>query len=117
MGRRRCRALFWLVAGLLALAQLATSAQPCSPATPSPSTLSKVTLTAKPSSGQMVGATVNWTATAVDSKPLEYQFSVQQGSGSYVVTQDYSPNILFKWTPMAEGNYNVQVLAREVGTT
>jgi hypothetical protein len=68
-------------------------------------------------SGQPVGTTVTWTASATDSNPLEYRFTVQVGTAAAVTLRDFEPGNSFTWTPIQEGFYAVTVTAQEVGTT
>ncbi|HET8629099.1 MAG TPA: aryl-sulfate sulfotransferase [Thermomicrobiales bacterium] len=64
-------------------------------------------------SGQPVGVTVTWTATAADPAGLEYRFSVAQGDQLPVVVRDFARANTVTWMPLAEGTYQVRVEARD----
>jgi arylsulfate sulfotransferase len=62
----------------------------------------------------LVGERVTWTATATDvgAAPV-YQFSTAPHGGVFHVVQDFSPANTFAWTPMQEGDYDIQVTVKE----
>jgi hypothetical protein len=66
-----------------------------------------------------VGTPVTWTAGVPDpSVTMEYQFFVLASSTSqWNITQPYSAQKTFLWTPTAVDSYGVQVWARQVGST
>jgi hypothetical protein len=65
-------------------------------------------------SGQAVGTTITWTATATDTVPLEYRFVVQFVGGTTLLARDYAPGNSFTWTPIQEGSYVVIAKIREI---
>src|SRR6478736_5010800 len=62
---------------------------------------------------QLVGERVTWTATAEDvgAHPV-YQFSAAPHGGTFHVVRDFSPASNFTWTPMQEGNYDIEVIVK-----
>lgn len=61
-----------------------------------------------------VGERITWTASAADHGPAPvYQFRVAEGGGAYHVVRDFSPHSSFVWTPMREGDYDVQVSVKD----
>src|SRR5206468_7972227 len=75
---------------------------------------SNVTLAPGEPAPQLVGERVTWTATAVDvgATPV-YQFSAAPHGGAFHVVRDFSPATSFTWTPMQEGNYEIEVIAKD----
>jgi hypothetical protein len=73
-----------------------------------------VTLTPGEAAPQLVGEQVLWTATATDvgANPV-YQFSVTPHGGAFSVVRDFSLANTFTWTPMQEGTYDVEVIAKD----
>jgi arylsulfate sulfotransferase len=63
---------------------------------------------------QLVGEQVLWTATATDvgANPV-YQFSVAPHGGTFHVVRDFGLGNTFTWTPMQEGTYDVEVIAKD----
>jgi arylsulfate sulfotransferase len=62
---------------------------------------------------QLVGEPIIWTATAGDlgANPV-YQFRVRTEHGPVHVVRDFSLANSFTWTPMEEGTYDIQVIAK-----
>jgi arylsulfate sulfotransferase len=75
---------------------------------------SSVTLAPAEPAPQLVGERVTWTATAVDvgATPV-YQFSAAPHGGAFHVVRDFSPANNFTWTPMQEGTYDIEVIAKD----
>src|SRR6516162_8393788 len=76
--------------------------------------LPSVTLTPSEAAPQLVGERITWTATAADcgSAPV-YQFSAAPHGGEFHVVRDFSPTNTFTWTPMQEGNYDIEVIVKD----
>ncbi len=72
-----------------------------------------VTLSPSLPSGQPVGTPIIWTATATDTVPLIYRFSVAGGGHPFTVVRDFSPANTFIFAPLQEGAYIVQVTVKE----
>lgn len=71
-------------------------------------------------SPQPVGTPVLWTATAtgVNGGLLEYQFSAGPAQGTLVVASDFASSNQFVWaTPLTDGSYTFQVVARNKNTS
>ena len=51
-------------------------------------------------------------ATDVGANPV-YQFSVTPHGGAFSVVRDFSLANTFTWTPMQEGTYDVEVIAKD----
>jgi hypothetical protein len=94
--------------GLLAGALPTTDAAPLA--------VAGVTLTPSRPSGQPVGTTITWTATAsgppAPGGPI-FRFSVGPAGGPLAILQDFSPDNTFDWTPLDEGAYTVKVSVRD----
>ncbi len=62
----------------------------------------------------LVGEHVTWTATATDvgATPV-YQFLVAPHGGESQIVRDFSPTNSFVWTPMQEGDYDIQVIVKD----
>ena len=62
----------------------------------------------------LVGERVAWTASATDvgANPV-YQFSAAPHGGAFHVLRDFSPTNSFTWTPMLEGDYDVEVVVKD----
>jgi hypothetical protein len=75
---------------------------------------SSVTLAPSEPAPQLVGERVAWTATAIDvgATPV-YQFSAAPHGGAFHVVRDFSPASSFTWTPMQEGTYDIEVIAKD----
>lgn len=75
---------------------------------------SSVTLAPSEPAPQLVGERVTWTATAEDvgANPV-YEFSAAPHDGTFHVVRDFSSNSTFAWTPMQEGNYDIQVIVKD----
>src|SRR5438105_10803485 len=71
----------------------------------------RVTLSSLQPSGQPVGDTVNWVATASGMTNPIYRFSVAADGAEPNVVRDYSVFNTFPWVPHGEGTYTVQVSA------
>src|SRR5262249_21460928 len=57
---------------------------------------------------------ITWTATVADAPPgLVYQFRVGPADGPLHVVRDFSPTNSFAWTPMQEGTYDVEAIAKQ----
>src|SRR5262249_52484745 len=76
--------------------------------------LPSVTLTPSEPAPQIVGEPINWTATTTDcgTAPV-YQFSAAPHGGAFHVVRDFSPANTFTWTPMQEGNYDIEVIVKD----
>ena len=76
--------------------------------------LPSVTLTPSEPAPQLVGEPITWTATATDcgTAPV-YQFSAAPHGGAFHVVRDFSPANTFTWTPMQEGNYDIEVIVKD----
>jgi arylsulfate sulfotransferase len=105
-------ALAWIV-GLVLLPALASEAATASEAGSQPAVISGVSLTPNLPSGQLVGTTVTWTATATDTVPVEYRFVVQFIGGPTLMARDFETGNSFTWTPIQEGYYSIQVTVQE----
>jgi arylsulfate sulfotransferase len=64
-------------------------------------------------SGQPVGTTITWTATATGTPPHTYRLSVARAGELPRVMYDYSSKSEFEWTPIDEGRYLVSASARD----
>jgi hypothetical protein len=73
-----------------------------------------VSLTPSEAPPQLVGEPITWTATATDlgASPV-YQFRVGPEHGPMRVVRDFSLSNSFIWTPMEEGTYDIQVMAKQ----
>jgi hypothetical protein len=73
-----------------------------------------VSLTPSEASPQLVGESITWTAATADlgAAPV-YQFRVGPEHGPLQVVRDFSPTNNFTWTPMEEGTYDIEVIAKE----
>jgi arylsulfate sulfotransferase len=78
------------------------------------SLMSGIVMLAASDDSPLVGERVTWTATATDvgAAPV-YQFSTAPHGGVFRVVQDFSPANTFAWTPMQEGDYDIQVTVKE----
>jgi arylsulfate sulfotransferase len=96
------------IVGILVLAALGL--HPLAQAAPSrgPS----VTLTSKLSSNQPVGTSIVWHAESRGLTAPVYQFSVMPSGDPSRVVRDFSAGAAFTWTPLQEGQYTIQVLAK-----
>lgn len=76
--------------------------------------LSGVSLTPSEPAPQPIGAPITWAATASDlgANPV-YQFRVGPEHGPLGVVRDFSLSSSFSWTPMEEGTYDIQVIAKQ----
>jgi hypothetical protein len=84
---------------------LATGTSPCT--TP-------VSLSASPSSPQVAGTTVLWTAAATGCATPQFRFFVSTGSSGWTVVQEWSASPTFSWntTGLAAGSYLFEAWAR-----
>jgi hypothetical protein len=75
---------------------------------------SGLTLSPSEAAPQLVGERIVWTASATDlgANPV-YQFRVGPEDGPLHVLRDFSPANNFTWTPMQEGTYDVEVIAKQ----
>jgi hypothetical protein len=73
-----------------------------------------VSLTPSEPAPQLVGETINWTATAagVGANPV-FQFSAAPHGGAFHVVRDFSLANSFLWTPMQEGLYDLEVTVKD----
>src|SRR5207237_5125860 len=73
-----------------------------------------VSLVPSEAAPQLVGEGITWTATATDcgATPV-YQFSVAPHAGAFRVVRDFSPTNSFAWTPMQEGDYDIEVAVKD----
>lgn len=63
---------------------------------------------------QLVGQPITWTATASDlGANTVYQFRVGFEHGPSQMVRDFSFSNTFTWTPMKEGTYDIQVVAKQ----
>jgi len=78
----------------------------------------RVIVTPNHASGQPVGTTVRWAATAAPSlgPAVVYRFSVGALGGPLRVVRDFSPARSFTWTPLQTGAYAVAVTAKQAFT-
>lgn len=76
--------------------------------------LLSVSLSGTEPAGRLVGSPVVWTATSSGhgSTPV-YQFSVARSGGPGQVVRDFSTANNFRWNPMREGSYVVQVTVKD----
>jgi hypothetical protein len=73
-----------------------------------------VSLTPSEAAPQLVGERIVWTATATDLGPNPvYQSHVGPAQGPFHVVRDFSATNSFVWTPMQEGVYDIQVIAKD----
>jgi hypothetical protein len=72
-----------------------------------------VSLAPNEAAPQLVGERITWTATATGcgTAPV-YQFSVAPHAGDFRPVRDFSPSNAFAWTPMQEGNYDIEVTVK-----
>ncbi|HKW59414.1 MAG TPA: hypothetical protein VJR46_06630 [Candidatus Dormibacteraeota bacterium] len=75
--------------------------------------------TVSPASPQAPGAAVTFTASASGCASPVFKFWIQPPSGSWTVTQDYSPSASWTWntTGLIAGNYTEDVYARDASST
>jgi hypothetical protein len=112
MNVRGCfRPLIGVVALLGALAPIGGGAQPLAAASPSAIVISSIS--PDHASGQHVGTTITWTATATGGSALEYQFAVTQTGRPSLVVRDFEPTSSFTWTPIVEASYTVTVTVHD----
>ncbi|HVA47582.1 MAG TPA: aryl-sulfate sulfotransferase [Pirellulales bacterium] len=73
-----------------------------------------VSLTPSGASPQLVGESITWTAATADlgAAPV-YQFRVGPEHGPLHVVRDFSLSNSFTWTPMEEGSYDIEVIAKQ----
>src|SRR5436190_18524939 len=63
----------------------------------------------------VVGTVVIWGAAADASGPnLWYRYRVRRTGADYQVLRDYGPQASLAWTPLREGNYEVEVSVRDL---
>jgi hypothetical protein len=62
----------------------------------------------------LVGERITWAATATDvgAAPV-YQFRVAPHGGESRIVRDFSPSDSFVWTPMIEGDYDIEVAVKD----
>ena len=74
----------------------------------------QIQLTPSLSSPQPLGTPITWSATATDTAPLVYRFSVATAAaGPYRVVRDFSTRPSFVWAPLQEGAYFIAVTIQE----
>ena len=73
-----------------------------------------ISLTPSEPAPQLVGEPITWTATASDlgANPV-YQFRAGPEHGPLQMVRDFSVANSFTWTPMEEGTYDIQVVAKK----
>lgn len=73
-----------------------------------------VSLAPSEAAPQLVGERITWTATATDcgTTPV-YQFSAAPDAGAFRVLRDFTPTNAFAWTPMQEGDYDIEVTVKD----
>src|SRR5919201_4105184 len=73
-----------------------------------------VSLAPSEAAPQLVGERITWTASAADcgANPV-YQFSAAPHGGAFHVVRDFSPTNAFAWTPMQEGDYDIEVTVKD----
>src|SRR5579864_3739593 len=81
-----------------------------------------VTLSANPSSSDVVGSSPLFTAAASgcpNASPLYQFWTLAPGASSWTQAQSYSPTATFTWSTvgLAPGTYSVSVWARDAGST
>ena len=81
-----------------------------------PGPLASVALNSDIQSPQLANTMVTFSAEAEGGDNIEYQYMLDDGGGWQVI-RGYSNDPGFSWTPAVAGCYNIQVSAREVGTT
>jgi arylsulfate sulfotransferase len=59
-------------------------------------------------SGQLLGTSITWTASASGLTQAVYRFSVTAPQGPARVVRDFSLSHSFSWTPLQEGQYTIQ---------
>jgi len=82
---------------------------------PAAEAVTGVSLTPSLPSGQLVGTTITWVASATGSgtqSPV-YRFVVAPAGGTMTALRDYSTQNTFDWTPIDEGTYSVMVSVRD----
>lgn len=75
-----------------------------------------VNLTADPATGAMAGQAVRLTGVATGGVSLQYWFRVQSG-GIWRDIQPYATSASCTWVPAVAGNYTLEVMVREAGST
>ncbi len=71
-----------------------------------------LTLTPSLPSGQPVGTSILWTATAPAPSGMLYQFSIARAAAPFLVVRDFSPVSVLSWTPIEEGTFSIKVVAK-----
>jgi hypothetical protein len=73
-----------------------------------------VSLAPSEAAPQLVGERITWTASAADCGAVPvYQFSAAPHGGAFHVVRDFSPASAFAWTPMQEGDYDIEVTVKD----
>ncbi|HVN06322.1 MAG TPA: aryl-sulfate sulfotransferase [Bryobacteraceae bacterium] len=89
----------------------------CICAQPASATITNVGLRPSVAPPQLLGATINLTASATDTDPgpLTYKWEVEQpGSTAFSVMRDFDVNNTFTWVPnYVEGAYQLRLTARD----
>ncbi len=82
-----------------------------------PAPLAVRSLTANVAFPVPAGTSVTWTAVATSgASPYSFKFWIHDGS-TWTVGQDWSASNSWNWTPVRSGTYNVQVWARNAGSS
>jgi putative Ig domain-containing protein/glucodextranase-like protein len=76
-----------------------------------------VSLTSNVASPQIVGTSINFSATATGgTSPYQYKWWIQSG-GVWTIARDWNTSASLTWQPVAAGTYNVAVWVRNAGVT
>jgi hypothetical protein len=76
-----------------------------------------VSFTSNVASPQIVGTSINFSATATGgTSPYQYKWWVQSG-GVWTIARDWNTSASLTWRPAAAGTYNVAVWVRNAGVT
>jgi hypothetical protein len=109
----RNKTLFSVIGALMALSA------------PAFATVKIVSMTPSLASGQPIGATITWTATATDTNaaPVTFQFNITPPQGKLTMVKDFNAGTLsagtwtgnpFVWVPTGiEGAYKIEVVAKD----
>ena len=76
-----------------------------------------VTLVTVQPNEQPVGTTIVWLASAMGMTQgnVRYRFRVGTSVETMITVRDFGPFNYFQWVPMAEGTYQIEVTAKDIG--